>query len=771
MVRTRATKIPSISPKKTKGRPAVASEVEDAHAVAPKKRGSGKKSAAAGSEPKGSWEQQVASLASSLHDHPEILYDPSMQLEADVRQALKSLYVAAISVGAPPSLLGLLDELYVEDGVDEEQVWAQLQYLNQSISTYLDESLNALEGNVRSATEMSDVLSAQHLLTSFLADVSGDEGSTSDISTSDSDASMLSSADDDDEEGDEDEEDGDEDGDDAEVDDSELAEGEDEFEVDSQFEDDSEDENANENGEERPNGGKRGHSVRAQLRDGFFDLDDMEAFLIEAEEEEEAEAMGRKKLARHLDHASDDDSDDDADEDGEEDEEDDEEEEDDDEDNDLLGGSSDEAVYADFFDPPQRNMVGSAGNGKDPTLVAVQPNGSVKHGRVSSLLDDEEQDQDQKEEGEAQSRHQRKKARISSMVESLEQKLLEEKSWLLKGETQAKNRPHNALLAADLVHESYDRAPAPVTVNVTLSLEAMIKDRIKKGDFDNVIPRTAGEGLAGHRQGKDVTLSTEKSSMGLAEEYANIYSEKQKAAMEKAAGGSNKEMTEPQLEVVQLMRKLSRKLSRLTSAVYRPQLAKNEAQIVTNKNVAAAVREEVAPVLSSTASMLAPAEVYQAGGEGGKLSAWERKQATLSLQEIGENKDIDRRAEKMRMKRARTEKAAKERADAEAKGESLPNAALKRRLKSGLGNKHAREAVIKKLEGGGNGIAGGAQVVAGTPQAAKAGSRNFFANLQAKAGVAVSKKDADKKALQGGGGGGGGKKRRGEERSASNLKL
>jgi len=741
----------------------VASEVEDAHAVAPKKRGSGKKSAAAGSEPKGSWEQQVASLASSLHDHPEILYDPSMQLEADVRQALKSLYVAAISVGAPPSLLGLLDELYVEDGVDEEQVWAQLQYLNQSISTYLDESLNALEGNVRSATEMSDARSAQHLLTSFLADVSGDEGSTSDISASDSDASMLSSADDEDE-GDEDAE-----VDDSEVDDSELAEGEDEFEVDSQFEDDSEDESANENGEDRPNGGKRGHSVRAQLRDGFFDLDDMEAFLIEAEEEEEAEAMGRKKLARHLDHASDDEGDEGDSEDGEDDEDEDDEEEE--EDNDLLGGSSDEAVYADFFDPPQRNMVGSAGNGKDPTLVAVQPNGSVKHGRVSSLLDDGEQEQEEEEDKEAQSRHQRKKARISSMVESLEQKLLEEKSWLLKGETQAKNRPHNALLAADLIHESYDRAPAPVTVNVTLSLEAMIKDRIKKGDFDNVIPRTAGEGLAGHRQGKDVTLSTEKSSMGLAEEYANIYSEKQKAAMEKAAGGSNKEMTEPQLEVVQLMRKLSRKLSRLTSAVYRPQLAKNEAQIVTNKNVAAAVREEVAPVLSSTASMLAPAEVYQAAGEGGKLSAWERKQATLSLQEIGQNKDIDRRAEKMRMKRARTEKAAKERADAEAKGESLPNAALKRRLKSGLGNKHAREAVIKKLEGGGNGIAGGAQVVAGTPQAAKAGSRNFFANLQAKAGVAVSKKDADKKALQGGGGGGGGKKRRGEERSASNLKL
>ena len=71
-------------------------------------------------------------------------------------------------------------------------------------------------------------------------------------------------------------------------------------------------------------------------------------------------------------------------------------------------------------------------------------------------------------------------------MDKLEAAAIGEKSWLLKGEAGAKERPMNSALETDLEFE-HVMAPAPViSAEITQKLEDIIKQRIIEGRFDDV---------------------------------------------------------------------------------------------------------------------------------------------------------------------------------------------------------------------------------------------------------------------------------------------
>jgi len=102
-------------------------------------------------------------------------------------------------------------------------------------------------------------------------------------------------------------------------------------------------------------------------------------------------------------------------------------------------------------------------------------------------LEDEDED-DEKEimhDDFFKSRFEKRKEKIAEELEALEDEAVREKSWHLLGETTAKTRENDQLLAMDLDFDAVGSAQAP-TVEATETLEAIIIQRIRDKAFDDV---------------------------------------------------------------------------------------------------------------------------------------------------------------------------------------------------------------------------------------------------------------------------------------------
>lgn len=220
---------------------------------------------------------------------------------------------------------------------------------------------------------------------------------------------------------------------------------------------------------------------------------------------------------------------------------------------------------------------------------------------------------------EKKSDFERRQERLKQTISRLEEKTLKESPWQLKGEIDALKRPQNSLLE-EVVDFDLTSRPAPIiTEETTLTLEDIIKRRIKDKAWDDVVKKVKPvDNQLNFR--KTEVLDHAKSKLSLAQVYEAEYL-KQKAAL---SGEQQEEKeSESHKEIRNAMSKLFAKLDALCHYHYTPKAPQAEVKIVSN--TPAISMEEVAPVATSDATLLAPEEIKKKR-RGDLMSKQERTQ-------------------------------------------------------------------------------------------------------------------------------------------------
>jgi U3 small nucleolar RNA-associated protein MPP10 len=159
------------------------------------------------------------------------------------------------------------------------------------------------------------------------------------------------------------------------------------------------------------------------------------------------------------------------------------------------------------------------------------------------------------------SAYQKKIAKLKEQIGALEDQLVAEKPWTLRGEVNAKNRPKNSLLEVNLDFEQATK-PAPlITEEVTSALEDVIKQRIKDKSWDDPIRRKPEQ----RKPKAQIELDHEKSKIGLGEVY-------EKEFMEKATGVSEaqEQLSEEHRDIQKLFRKICYHFDRMSNFYFTP---------------------------------------------------------------------------------------------------------------------------------------------------------------------------------------------------------
>ncbi|XP_049881827.1 U3 small nucleolar ribonucleoprotein protein MPP10 [Pectinophora gossypiella] len=459
----------------------------------------------------------------------------------DIKNLVKSLYdyTKSQESGAKKEKKSALPELIIED-FDEEQIWQQIELQNSECWDHL-------------VWEVANCMSAKDTL-KFSVEVSQKQTEESDVE-------------------------------DEEMDDEEMSE-------------------ASNNEEEMPKK-KKDKKVKAKpsiVDDKFFKLQEMEKFLLNEEKNE-----GK--------HDSDEESVDLFEEvDSEEDEE----------------GGGKEMMYDDFFNQEDDGIYEQQNDenydqendeksdespDEDQQEIVEQPKKKGKKVTFADQSSDETSDDKDSEEEtnnivnkkqtkqEKKSEFEMRQERLQQTINRLEQKTLNEAPWQLKGEVDATKRPQNSLLQ-EVVDFDLTSRPAPIiTEQTTITLEDIIRQRIKDKAWDDVIrkEKPVDDQLSFRKQ---EILDQSKSKQSLAEVYEAEYL-KQKQAL----SGEVEEEKEPEshTQIREAMAKLFSKLDALSHYHYTPKPPQAEVKIVSN--TPAISMEEVAPVATSEAALLAPEEV------------------------------------------------------------------------------------------------------------------------------------------------------------------
>ncbi|KAK5582694.1 hypothetical protein RB653_004279 [Dictyostelium firmibasis] len=217
---------------------------------------------------------------------------------------------------------------------------------------------------------------------------------------------------------------------------------------------------------------------------------------------------------------------------------------------------------------------------------------------------------------------QKRAQRIQQRIKELEQQNLKKKDWTLVGESSAKDRPSDSLLGEVLDYDHTQRATPTITEETNKTIDDMIKKRILEKNFDDVIRKTEKEFKDNYK--KKVELSDEKSTEGLGEVYEKNYM-KQVLGVEETD-----ELKQKHIKIYELFNKLCYKLDSLANFQFTPKRIKNKDLNITTAN--ALTIEEKIPVATSSATMIAPEEVYF------KKNADEKGESELTKEERVKNR-------------------------------------------------------------------------------------------------------------------------------------
>eukprot|EP00977_Amphora_coffeiformis_P002177 scaffold425_cov175-Amphora_coffeaeformis.AAC.36 len=241
--------------------------------------------------------------------------------------------------------------------------------------------------------------------------------------------------------------------------------------------------------------------------------------------------------------------------------------------------------------------------------------------------------------------------KLQKQTEQLEKEILAEKPWQMRGETTGTARPVDSLLDSTPEFEVATKQAPIITVEKTMDLEEVIKQRILNEDWDDVIPRELPDVGWNKKRGELPEVSQEKSKLGLGELYEREYTKK---ALGYDADAAEKETEEEKAknEIKSLFASLCSKLDALSNYHFAPRPIADEAEIRPLTKPAIAM-EEVLPLHVSEARGVAPEEVY--GAKRGR-DAVVRGESEFEQ----EDRKRMRSAKKAARRKARKEKVADE---------------------------------------------------------------------------------------------------------------
>ncbi|CAJ1403509.1 unnamed protein product [Effrenium voratum] len=309
--------------------------------------------------------------------------------------------------------------------------------------------------------------------------------------------------------------------------------------------------------------------------------------------------------------------------------------------NDFFGGNEPEKVQAHDKQPLEEEETNDGDEEAASELEDLEEEEQALEAQIKALQEgegEEEEEQEEDEEAEVKDEGKLSASKGKSLyemdrhlksleeeVKKLEEEQLQEKTWEMKGEVSARQRPLNSLLEValdqpmthfaarraeelagegDADEEAMEDAPGAdeLAKSSKLDLEAIIKQRVWDESFDDVVRKTQ---LPPSQRPDDEdtveTLNFQKSRVGLGDIYAKQY----EAEFLGHATDSQKAEDKEKAEIKEIFVKLMFKLDQLSNAHFTPR----PPMLGGGEQKAPALKmEETIPLMVSDATLQAPEE-------------------------------------------------------------------------------------------------------------------------------------------------------------------
>nr|XP_018263518.1 dolichol kinase [Kwoniella dejecticola CBS 10117]OBR85676.1 dolichol kinase [Kwoniella dejecticola CBS 10117] len=305
----------------------------------------------------------------------------------------------------------------------------------------------------------------------------------------------------------------------------------------------------------------------------------------------------------------------------------------------LSGAGDDEDImYSDFFERPRglpKPQINGKGKAKAKDLKG-ETKGKGKKGvkfdedDLMQDFDEEEEadeddenaaydtmgrmkgdlfDSDEEEEAEEKdlSNQEKRQLALAKQIAELESEAIGPKDWTLLGEATSKARPENSLLEENLDFEQVQKVIPVITDDTVKSLEEIIKTRILDNNFDSPIRVRAYEPTP-YLPSRYFELQDTQSNKSLAQIYEEEYQAVSSGT--KVKDPRDEKLKKAHDEIDSLWNEICYKLDALSSLNFVPKAPK--AQITTISDLPTTSMETALPVNMTTSTMLAPQELFQA---------------------------------------------------------------------------------------------------------------------------------------------------------------